>query len=216
MLQESQTQPEDLEKLYIAAHTLAGTSASYGFPEFSEIAAKMAHIFHYASNAVLTPGMQGPLTEFVSDAIAVMEFDLLHISSRMKHRNLQAISLTPSNFAIRLRFRRRQPKRQPLLRLKQQALALLNSYPTTTRPHRLPSNCRRMQRSRTRFWNSSFPKRRSTSRQSRNACCHSREIRIPKSSIGYSGRCTPLKVRRLRSDCIDLRPLRIRVEDLIA
>jgi len=81
MLQEAQTQPEDLEKLYIAAHTLAGTSASYGFPEFSEIAAKMAHIFHYAMNASLTADMQGPLTEFVSDAISVMEFDLLHISS---------------------------------------------------------------------------------------------------------------------------------------
>jgi chemosensory pili system protein ChpA (sensor histidine kinase/response regulator) len=81
MLQEAQTKPEDLEKLYIAAHTLAGTSASYGFPQFSEIAAKMAHIFHYAMNAALTADMQGPLTEFVSDAISVMEFDLLHISS---------------------------------------------------------------------------------------------------------------------------------------
>jgi chemosensory pili system protein ChpA (sensor histidine kinase/response regulator) len=81
LLQESQTKPEDLEKLYIAAHTLAGTSASYGFPEFSEVAAKMAHIFHYAMNAVLTPDMHGPLTEFLSDAISVLEFDLLQISS---------------------------------------------------------------------------------------------------------------------------------------
>jgi len=32
----------ELERLYIAAHTLAGTSASYGFPLFSEIAAKLA------------------------------------------------------------------------------------------------------------------------------------------------------------------------------
>ena len=81
LLQESQTKPEDLEKLYIAAHTLAGTSASYGFPEFSEVAAKMAHIFHYAMNATLTPDMHGPLTEFLSDAISVLEFDLLQISS---------------------------------------------------------------------------------------------------------------------------------------
>jgi chemosensory pili system protein ChpA (sensor histidine kinase/response regulator) len=81
LLQESQTRPEDLEKLYIAAHTLAGTSASYGFPEFSEVAAKMAHIFHYAMNATLTPDMHGPLTEFLSDAISVLEFDLLQISS---------------------------------------------------------------------------------------------------------------------------------------
>jgi len=81
LLQESQTKPEDLEKLYIAAHTLAGTSASYGFPEFSEVAAKMAHIFHYAMNATLTADMHGPLTEFLSDAISVLEFDLLQISS---------------------------------------------------------------------------------------------------------------------------------------
>ena len=81
MLQEPQTRPEDLEKLYIASHTLAGTSASYGFPQFSEVAAKVAHIFHYAMNAALTPDMHGPLTEFIADAISVLEFDLLQISS---------------------------------------------------------------------------------------------------------------------------------------
>jgi chemosensory pili system protein ChpA (sensor histidine kinase/response regulator) len=81
LLQEPQTKPEDLEKLYIASHTLGGTSASYGFPQFSEVAAKMAHIFHYAMNATLTPDMHGPLTEFLSDAISVLEFDLLQIST---------------------------------------------------------------------------------------------------------------------------------------
>jgi chemosensory pili system protein ChpA (sensor histidine kinase/response regulator) len=81
LLQEPQTRPEDLEKLYIAAHTLAGTSASYGFPQFSEVSAKTAHIFHYAMNASLTADMYGPLTEFISDAISVLEFDLLQIAS---------------------------------------------------------------------------------------------------------------------------------------
>jgi chemosensory pili system protein ChpA (sensor histidine kinase/response regulator) len=81
LLQEPEPEAENLEKLYIAAHTLAGTSASYGFPQFSEVAAKMAHIFHYALNATLTPDMHGPLTEFISDAISVLEFDLLQISS---------------------------------------------------------------------------------------------------------------------------------------
>jgi chemosensory pili system protein ChpA (sensor histidine kinase/response regulator) len=81
LLQEPQTKSEDLEKLYIAAHTLAGTSGSYGFPQFSEVAAKVAHIFHYAMNAALTAEMYGPLTEFISDAISVLEFDLLQISS---------------------------------------------------------------------------------------------------------------------------------------
>jgi chemosensory pili system protein ChpA (sensor histidine kinase/response regulator) len=81
LLTEPQTKHEDLEKLYIAAHTLAGTSASYGFPQFSEIAAKMAHVFHYSMNAELTADMHGPLTEFLSDAISVLEFDLLQISA---------------------------------------------------------------------------------------------------------------------------------------
>ncbi len=81
LLTEPQTKHEDLEKLYIAAHTLAGTSASYGFPQFSEIAAKMAHVFHYSMNAELTPDMHGPLTELLSDAISVLEFDLLQISA---------------------------------------------------------------------------------------------------------------------------------------
>jgi chemosensory pili system protein ChpA (sensor histidine kinase/response regulator) len=81
LLTEPQTRQDDLEKLYIAAHTLGGTSASYGFPQFSEIAAKMAHVFHYAMNAGLSPDMHGPLTEFLSDAISVLEFDLLQISA---------------------------------------------------------------------------------------------------------------------------------------
>ena len=81
LLQEPHTKPEDLEKLYIASHTLAGTSGSYGFPLFSEVAGKMAHIFHYAMNAVLTPDMFGPLTDFISDAISVLEFDLLQMIS---------------------------------------------------------------------------------------------------------------------------------------
>jgi chemosensory pili system protein ChpA (sensor histidine kinase/response regulator) len=81
VLQESQAHPEDLERLYIAAHTLAGTSASYDFPHFADVAAKMAHIFQYAMNAALTTEMLGPLTEFIADAISVLEFDLLQISS---------------------------------------------------------------------------------------------------------------------------------------
>jgi chemosensory pili system protein ChpA (sensor histidine kinase/response regulator) len=81
ILQEPQTTTEDLQRLYISAHTLTGTAASYGFPHFSEIAGKMAHIFQYAVNAALTQEMYGPLTEFVADAISVLEFDLLQISS---------------------------------------------------------------------------------------------------------------------------------------
>ena len=80
VLQEIEPRHEDLERLYIAAHTLAGTSASYGFPRFSEIAGKLAHVFQYALNAPLGDDLHGPLTEFLSDGISVLETDLLEIS----------------------------------------------------------------------------------------------------------------------------------------
>lgn len=80
ILQEAQPNPDDLERLYIAAHTLSGTSATYGFPLFSEISGKLAHVFQYTRNAPLNSDTVAPLTEFLSDAISVLEFDLLEIS----------------------------------------------------------------------------------------------------------------------------------------
>jgi chemosensory pili system protein ChpA (sensor histidine kinase/response regulator) len=80
ILQEPQPNPDDLERLYIAAHTLSGTSATYGFPLFSEISGKLAHVFQYTRNAPLNADTIAPLTEFLSDAISVLEFDLLEIS----------------------------------------------------------------------------------------------------------------------------------------
>ena len=80
VLQDVDPRREDLERLYIAAHTLSGTSASYGFPRFSEIAGKLAHVFQYATNATLGNDLHGPLTEFLSDGISVLETDLLEIS----------------------------------------------------------------------------------------------------------------------------------------
>ncbi len=80
VLGEENADRGELEKLYIAAHTLCGTSASYGFPRFSEIAGKLAHVFQYALNAPLGADLHGPLTEFLSDAISLLETDLLEIS----------------------------------------------------------------------------------------------------------------------------------------
>ena len=80
VLQEVAPRREDMERLYIAAHTLKGTSASYGFPRFSEIAGKLAHIFQYALNAPLGDDLHGPLTEFLSDGISLLETCLLEIS----------------------------------------------------------------------------------------------------------------------------------------
>ncbi len=84
VLQDVEPRREDLERLYIAAHTLGGTSASYGFPRFSEIAAKLAHVFQYALNAPLGDDLHGPLTEFLSDGISLLETDLLEISDTGK------------------------------------------------------------------------------------------------------------------------------------
>jgi chemosensory pili system protein ChpA (sensor histidine kinase/response regulator) len=80
VLQEIQPRREDLERLFISAHTLSGTSASYGFPHFSEVAAKLAHVFQYATQASLGQDLHGPLTEFLSDGISLLESDLLEIS----------------------------------------------------------------------------------------------------------------------------------------
>jgi len=81
ILQDPYPVPEDLERLYISAHTLAGTSGSYGFPLFSEVSGKLAHIFQYAMNATIGAEAAGPLVEFISEAIAVLESDLLMISA---------------------------------------------------------------------------------------------------------------------------------------
>jgi chemosensory pili system protein ChpA (sensor histidine kinase/response regulator) len=91
VLQEIQPRREDLERLYISAHTLGGTSASYGFPRFSEVAAKLAHVFQYALNASLGEDLHGPLTEFLSDGISLLETDLLEISDTGKE-NVEDIS----------------------------------------------------------------------------------------------------------------------------
>ncbi|HUQ49681.1 MAG TPA: chemotaxis protein CheA, partial [Terriglobales bacterium] len=81
ILQDPYPMPEDLERLYISAHTLAGTSASYGYPLFSEVSGKLAHIFHYAINATIAPDAAAPLLELISEGIAVLESDLLMVSA---------------------------------------------------------------------------------------------------------------------------------------
>ncbi|HUR36183.1 MAG TPA: hybrid sensor histidine kinase/response regulator [Terriglobales bacterium] len=81
ILQDPYPMPEDLERLYISAHTLAGTSASYGYPLFSEVSGKLAHIFHYAINATIAEDAAAPLLELIYEGVAVLESDLLMISA---------------------------------------------------------------------------------------------------------------------------------------
>lgn len=81
IIQDPYPVPDDVERLYISAHTLAGTSATYGYSQFSEVGGKLAHIFQYAMNATIAPDAAGPLVEFISEAIAVLESDLIMIST---------------------------------------------------------------------------------------------------------------------------------------
>ncbi|HKE31138.1 MAG TPA: response regulator [Candidatus Angelobacter sp.] len=81
ILQDPYPQAQDIERLYISAHTLAGTSASYGFPMFSEVSGKLAHIFQYAMNATIAQDAAGPLVEFIFEGVAALETDLLMISA---------------------------------------------------------------------------------------------------------------------------------------
>jgi len=76
---ESQSPQEDLARLREAAHALMQSAAIAGFPLFSEIASKLAHVFQYARNTELSPDTCGPLTEFLADAVTVLEFDILQI-----------------------------------------------------------------------------------------------------------------------------------------
>ncbi len=73
--------PEVMDRLYVAGHTLEGASAMYGYPLFSEVAGKLAHIFQYAMNATIGPDAAGPLVEFISEGVALLESDLLFISA---------------------------------------------------------------------------------------------------------------------------------------
>jgi len=110
VLQEIEPKREDMERLYISAHTLSGTSGSYGYTKFSEVAGKLAHVFQYALNASLGEDLHGPLTEFLSDGISVLETDLLEISDTGKE-NVEDIA------AFKERYRFAFPVEVPPLNL---------------------------------------------------------------------------------------------------
>src|SRR5277367_6116778 len=74
---EPQSTSDDLAKLYEAAHELAESGGRLGYPLFADIAGRLAHVFQYARKTQLSPDTYGPLTEFLADAISVLEFDLL-------------------------------------------------------------------------------------------------------------------------------------------
>jgi len=81
VLQDPYPAAQDLDRLYVAAHTLVGSSGLYQFRLFAEVASKLAHIFQYAINAGISQEASGPLVEFIYEGIAVLESDLLMIST---------------------------------------------------------------------------------------------------------------------------------------
>ena len=81
VLQDPYPAAQDLERLYVAAHTLVGSSGLYQFKLFAEVASKLAHIFQYAINAGISQEASGPLVEFIYEGIAVLESDLLMVST---------------------------------------------------------------------------------------------------------------------------------------
>jgi len=81
ILQDPYPLYEDIERLYISAHGVAGTGGTYGYAHFNEVASKLAHIFQYAMNASVSPEATAPLVEFIYEAIAVLESDLIMISA---------------------------------------------------------------------------------------------------------------------------------------
>src|SRR5258706_12102231 len=99
-----------MERLYIAAHTLSGTSGSYGYTKFSEVAGKLAHVFQSPLTARLGEDLHGPLTKFLSDGFSVLETDLLEISDR-GNENVEDIA------AFKERYRFAFPVEPPPLNL---------------------------------------------------------------------------------------------------
>jgi len=81
ILQDPYPLYEDIERLYISAHGVAGTGGTYGYALFNEVASKLAHIFQYAMNATISAEATAPLVEFIYEAIAVLESDLIMIGA---------------------------------------------------------------------------------------------------------------------------------------
>ena len=81
ILQDPYPSPEDVQRLFVASHTLEGSSGLYEFPLFREVAGKLSHIFQYAQNASIAADAAPALVEFISEAVSVLESDLLMISA---------------------------------------------------------------------------------------------------------------------------------------
>jgi chemosensory pili system protein ChpA (sensor histidine kinase/response regulator) len=73
--------PAAIDQLFQSAQVLADNTLQYGLPLFSEISGKLAHLFHYALTTTISPDSCGPIVDFVYEAVALLESDLLHVST---------------------------------------------------------------------------------------------------------------------------------------
>lgn len=73
--------PQAIDQLFQSAQLLADNTTQYGLPLFSEISSKLAHLFHYALTTTISPDSCGPIVDFVYEAVALLESDLLHVST---------------------------------------------------------------------------------------------------------------------------------------
>jgi len=73
--------PEVVELLINSAQSLTDSTAQYGLGLFSEISGKLAHLFLFAQNSTISPESANSIVEFVYDAVALLESDLLQLST---------------------------------------------------------------------------------------------------------------------------------------
>ncbi|HEV2349688.1 MAG TPA: response regulator [Terriglobia bacterium] len=73
--------PDVVELLLNSAQALTDGTAQYGLNLFSEIAGKLARLFHFAHNSTISPESANSIVEFVYDAVALLESDLLQLST---------------------------------------------------------------------------------------------------------------------------------------
>ena len=73
--------PQAVEQLGRTAQVLTASSAQFGLPLFAQVAGKLVSIFDYAQNTGLSPESSGPIVEFIQEAAALLESDLLLLST---------------------------------------------------------------------------------------------------------------------------------------
>ena len=81
LLQDPCPMPEDIGRLLLSAQTLKKRAAACGYPLFLEIVGKLAQILEEAADAAIGADAAGSIVEFISEAVAVLESDLLMINA---------------------------------------------------------------------------------------------------------------------------------------